>query len=112
MAEAIKHSFVLNLEAGCRLPVCQGPSVGFMLSASALQSCVMRSHFLHALTPLVFMLSRELLFRVYTSREASNEKLALESRWSEKVCKILKDWSLLCVLTPPRVLQQLKKIRK
>lgn len=51
VAKAIEHSFVLKLEAGFRLPVCQGPSVGFTLSASALQSGAMRRHFLHALTP-------------------------------------------------------------
>lgn len=50
VAKAIEHSFVLKLEAGCRLPLCWGPPVGFMLSASALQSGVMRRHFLHALT--------------------------------------------------------------
>lgn len=50
-AKAIEHSFVLKLEAGRRLPVCQGPSFGFMLSASALQSGVTRRCFLHALTP-------------------------------------------------------------
>lgn len=51
VAKTTEHSFVLKLEAGCRLPVCQGPSVGFTLSASALQSGVLRRHFLHALTP-------------------------------------------------------------
>ena len=51
VAEVIGHSFVLKLKTRCRLPVFQGPSVGFVLSASHLQSGGMRRHFLCALTP-------------------------------------------------------------
>lgn len=47
VAKAMEHSFVLKCEAGCRPPVCWGSSVGFNLSA--LQSDVMKRHFLHAL---------------------------------------------------------------
>lgn len=51
VVKATEHSFVLKLEADYRLPVCWGPSVGFRLSASDLQSGMTRRHFPHALTP-------------------------------------------------------------
>lgn len=56
VAKAVEHSFVLKCEADCRAPVYWGSSVSFNLSA--LQSDVMKRHFLHALgvCPLAFML--------------------------------------------------------
>lgn len=48
VAKAMEHSFALKCEAGCRPPVYWGSSVNCMLSASALQSDVMKRLFLHA----------------------------------------------------------------
>lgn len=63
VAKAMEHSFVQGCAAGCRPPVYWGSSVNFILCASALQSDVMKRHFLHALTPA----SGRLPFSLYVS---------------------------------------------